>query len=90
MATGQGLAEAYRKAGPYMGLGIEIAATVILCFVGGRWLDGKLETTPILALAGLMVGIGAATFHLLRAVNRLADRVREAEDHEVDNPADER
>ena len=76
MATGQGLAEAYRKAGHYMGLGIEFAATVILCFVGGRWLDGKLETTPILALAGLMVGIGAATFHLLRAVNRLADRVR--------------
>ena len=76
MLNGSGSGAAYRKAGPYMGLGIEFAVTVIVCFVGGRWLDGKMGSEPILALIGLLVGIGAATFLLLRAVNRLSDRER--------------
>ncbi len=86
MLKGSGPGEAYRKAGPYMGLGIEFAATVILCFIAGRWLDGKVGTEPILALVGLLVGTGAATWHLLRAVNRLSDRAREERD--TDETAD--
>lgn len=77
MSEETGLGEAYRKAGPYMGLGVEFAAMVIICFLLGRWLDGKIGTQPVLALSGLLVGIGAATFHLLRAVNRLSDKRRE-------------
>lgn len=79
---------AYRKAGPYMGLGIEFAVTVIVCFVGGRWLDGKIGTEPVLALIGLLVGTGAATFHLLRAANRLSDRERGEVDTEPNDSAD--
>jgi F0F1-type ATP synthase assembly protein I len=88
MSKGSGLGEAYRKAGPYLGLGLEFAATVILCFVGGHWLDGKMGTEPLLALTGLLVGTGAATFHLLRVVNRLSDRARDEAQPESDKAAD--
>ena len=74
-----GLSEGYRKAGPYMGLGIEFAASVILCFVFGRWVDGKLETEPIGALIGFLLGTSAAMFNLIRSVNRLHDRAKEKE-----------
>lgn len=89
MLNGSGSGAAYRKAGPYMGLGIEFAVTVIVCFVGGQWLDGKMGSEPILALVGLLVGIGGATFHLLRAVNRLSDRERDKANTEPDESTDE-
>jgi F0F1-type ATP synthase assembly protein I len=78
-----GLGHAYRKAGPYLGLGIEYTATILLCFVLGRWIDGKLETSPILTLAGFLLGMTAATMNLLRTVNRLhAKAKRPAESEE--------
>ena len=88
MTKESGPGDAYRKAGPYLGLGLEFAATVIVCFIGGRWLDGIIGTEPILALIGLLVGTGAATFHLLRAVNRLSDRARDKAHPESEKTAD--
>jgi len=72
-----GLAEGYRKAGPYMGLGIEFAASVILCFLAGRWVDGKIGTEPVGALVGFLVGTTAAIVNLIRSVNRLHDKAKE-------------
>lgn len=69
-----GVGEGYRGAGPYMGLGIEFAAAVILCFVFGRWVDGKLESDPYGALIGFLLGTTAAITNLIRSVNRLQER----------------
>ena len=74
VAKPSGLSEAYRRAGPYMGLGIEFAVTIILCFVAGRWADGKLDTSPYLALVGLFLGMTVAFINLMRTVNRLHDK----------------
>ena len=82
-----GLGEGYRKAGPYMGLGIEFAASVILCFVLGWWIDGKLDTEPIGALIGFLLGTTAAIINLIRSVNRLHDRAKARE--RDDRPGDE-
>ncbi len=79
-----GVGEGYRRAGPYMGLGIQFAASVILCFVAGRWIDEKLESTPIGTLGGFLLGTTAAIMNLIRSVNRLHDR-----DARVEKPADE-
>lgn len=68
-----GLSEGYRKAGPYMGLGIQFAASVIGCFLLGRWIDGKLETAPIGALVGFLLGTTAGMVNLIRSVNHLHD-----------------
>ena len=54
-----------------MGLGIQFAASVILCFVIGRWVDQKLEIAPMGALAGFLLGTTAAMVNLIRSVNRL-------------------
>ena len=69
-----GVGEGYRGAGPYMGLGIEFAASVIRCFVFGRWVDGKLESDPYGALIGFLLGTTAAITNLIRSVNRLQER----------------
>ena len=78
-----GVGEGYRRAGPYMGLGIQFAVSVILCFVLGRWIDGKLDSDPYAALIGFLLGTTAAITNLIRTVNRLqeqAERRDEASD----------
>lgn len=69
-----GLSEGYRRAGPYMGLGIEFAVTIILCFVMGRWADAKFGFTPYLSIGCLFLGMTAAFVNLIRTVNRLQKR----------------
>jgi F0F1-type ATP synthase assembly protein I len=69
-----GLAAAYRKAGPYLNLGIEFAAAILLCLFGGRWLDGKLGTAPYLMLVGTFLGITVGFLNLYRTAIRLQER----------------
>jgi len=68
------LAEAYRKAGPYLGLGVEFTAAILLCFFAGRWLDHRLGTTPWLSLGGAFLGMAAGFYNLIRAAMRLQNR----------------
>lgn len=72
-----GLAAAYRKAGPYLNLGIEFAASFILCLFAGKWLDGKLGTAPYLMLAGLALGITVGFLNLYRTAMRLQEREKQ-------------
>ena len=62
-----------------MGLGIEFAASVILCFLLGRWIDGKLGSEPIGALVGFLLGTTAAITNLIRSVNRLQERAEKSD-----------
>jgi F0F1-type ATP synthase assembly protein I len=54
-----------RRAGPYMGLGVTMAASVVVGILGGRWLDNRLGTTPWLTVAGLLLGVGAGFYNLM-------------------------
>ncbi len=72
-----GLAAAYRKAGPYLNLGIEFAASFILCLFAGKWLDGKFGTAPYLMLAGLALGITVGFLNLYRTAMRLQEREKQ-------------
>jgi ATP synthase protein I len=58
----------WKLAGRYSAVGIEIAVAVLLGVLGGRWLDGKLGTTPWLFWIGMIVGVGAAVRAVLRVV----------------------
>lgn len=42
---------------PYLSLGAEIAAGITVPILAGWWLDGWLDTSPWLLLAGCVVGI---------------------------------
>jgi F0F1-type ATP synthase assembly protein I len=45
------------EGGTYLTMGMQLALSVVVFFFLGRWLDGLLETTPWLMIAGLVVGI---------------------------------
>jgi F0F1-type ATP synthase assembly protein I len=42
------------------GLGLVLAASVLVPLIGGSLLDGALHTGPLLLFVGLVVGIAAA------------------------------
>jgi F0F1-type ATP synthase assembly protein I len=43
--------------GQYIGLGMQIAASMVLPLLAGVWLDNKLETSPWFTLGGALFGI---------------------------------
>jgi F0F1-type ATP synthase assembly protein I len=64
-------AESYRNIGPYLGLGTQLAATIILMFFLGRWLDSKLGTEPLLLIIFSLVGGFAGIFNFIKIVLQL-------------------
>jgi len=44
------------------GVGFFIAGSIILGVVAGRWLDGLLNTKPVLVIVGLILGIVVAFY----------------------------
>jgi F0F1-type ATP synthase assembly protein I len=58
--------KAFRVAGPLLGSGIQLAAAVAFFFFVGRWLDGKLGTTPWLMLAGALAGVGGGMYRFIK------------------------
>jgi F0F1-type ATP synthase assembly protein I len=68
------LPEVYRQVGPYLGLGVEFAASVLLCLFGGRWLDSKMGTEPAFMLVGVLLGTAAGFYSFFRKALRLGER----------------
>lgn len=54
-------------------VGIEFAAAVVGCMLGGWWLDGELETEPALTIAGLVLG-SITGFRILWKLARSLDK----------------
>jgi hypothetical protein len=58
--------------GPAQGLGCSIVASLLVFILGGIFLDQYLDTTPLLTLIGVAVGLVAAGYQLyeLTLINR--------------------
>ena len=56
-----------RGLAPYLGLGLEMAVTILAALGFGYWVDGKLATRPIFLIVGGTLGIVAALYHFLKA-----------------------
>jgi F0F1-type ATP synthase assembly protein I len=54
--------------GPYLGLGIQLAATVAIMTFIGYWLDGKLNTSPYLLIICSIIGIFAALYNFIKTI----------------------
>jgi ATP synthase protein I len=63
--------QALRSAGPLLGSGIQLAASVVIMFFFGRWLDARLGSAPWLMLLGILFGVGAGMYSFVRTVSRL-------------------
>ncbi len=67
----QTLAETYRQLGPYMGLGTELAASVVGMLLIGYFLDEHFNTSPWLLLTGAAVGLIGGFYNFFREVQKL-------------------
>jgi len=50
------------------GMGFFIGGSIVLGVFAGRWLDNKLNSEPILAIVGLLVGIVVAFYGIYRMI----------------------
>lgn len=59
-----------RELGYYSSLGLSVCFSIFIGLFLGVWLDKKFDTTPVLTLIGLGMGIVAGFRNLFRAMNR--------------------
>ena len=71
--------EQLKQVGSLSTIGLEIALSIAVGYLGGRWLDEKLGTEPWLEWIGLGFGLAAGALSLYRVVRR-AQRMLEKED----------
>ncbi len=69
------------EVGPFLTLGIQLAAAIVVFFFVGRWLDEKFDTSPWLALLGAAVGIVGGMIKFIKSAQELGKMAdREAKD----------
>lgn len=67
-------ARVLRESAPYLGMGSALAATVLVLFALGFWLDSVLETSPALSLTFGLLGVLIALVQFVRMASNLNKR----------------
>ncbi|HTY37573.1 MAG TPA: AtpZ/AtpI family protein [Bacteroidota bacterium] len=57
-----------RQSAPYLTLGIQLAAGIVVFFLLGWWLDTKYDSSPMYKLVGLGVGMVGGLIKFLKTV----------------------
>ncbi|MFA5834608.1 MAG: AtpZ/AtpI family protein [Bacteroidota bacterium] len=70
-----------QTAAPYMTLGLQIAAAVVLFLFIGKFADEQFGTKPWLMVAGIVIGFTGGMIHFFREVIALSNK----EEHERRN-----
>lgn len=76
-----GFVKAYREAMPYLAVGVQMAAMVVIMFLLGKWADEKFGTYPWLMLLCIFFGISAGFYHFFKQTNALAKKSNKKEDN---------
>ncbi|HQF43428.1 MAG TPA: AtpZ/AtpI family protein [Ignavibacteriaceae bacterium] len=69
-----GFAKSLREAGPYLGLGLQLAVTIVAMVFLGSWLDKKFDSRYLFTLLGGIFGISIGIYNLIKTVNDLEKR----------------
>lgn len=69
-----GIAKSLRDVGPYLGLGLQLAVTIVAFVLIGSWLDDKFSKKYIFTLIAGVFGIGIGLYNLIRTVTFLEKR----------------
>jgi F0F1-type ATP synthase assembly protein I len=64
----------FREAAPYMGLGLQLAATIVIMILIGDWIDKKLELKYIFTIIFSILGISAGMYNLIKTINVIEKR----------------
>ena len=67
-------AEIFKRAGPYLGLGMTFLASILMGIGAGYWADGRLGTKPWLTLVGAVLGIALGFYNFFVVVMRRPPR----------------
>lgn len=70
----QSLKQALRELAPYMTLGIQLAAAVVVFFLIGWWLDTRYGTSPTFRLIGLFIGSVGGMIKFLKSAIELGNK----------------
>jgi F0F1-type ATP synthase assembly protein I len=54
----------------YAGLGVQLAATLLVCVLAGRWLDQRLGNSGIITIALVLLGFAGTLYSLIRQLNQ--------------------
>jgi F0F1-type ATP synthase assembly protein I len=65
------LGSALREFAPYLTLGFQLAAAVVVFLLIGVWLDNRLDSSPWFKLAGLLLGITGGFIKFFKTVSEL-------------------
>jgi F0F1-type ATP synthase assembly protein I len=57
-------------AAKHAGLGIQLAAAIIVFVFAGQWLDKKLGTEALFTILGAFLGFGGTMWSLIRRLNK--------------------
>ncbi len=69
--TKSNLYKTYRDVGPYLGLGSQLAATIVLMFFLGKWLDEKFDLYPVLTILFSFFGGAAGIYNFIKTTLEL-------------------
>lgn len=65
-----------REAGPYLGLGMQLAFTLLAFTLGGYFLDRRFETLPWLTIGGALIGLVLLFLQLYRTAVDISSKSR--------------
>jgi F0F1-type ATP synthase assembly protein I len=75
----------YREYAPYLTIGFQLAAAVVLFFFLGDWIDRQYEIAPVGKLVGMLIGMVGGFIKFFKSVaSMIADekRNRTSDKHE--------
>ncbi len=76
------LNQSLKEVGPYLGIGVQLAATIILMVIIGQWLDQKFEKDYLFTIVFAILGVASGMYNLLRTLNYLEKR-KKSKDNEL-------
>jgi F0F1-type ATP synthase assembly protein I len=71
------ITKTYKDIGPYIGLGTQLAATIILMFFLGKWLDEKYELAPVLTISFSFFGGFAGIYNFIKTALNINEKSNE-------------
>lgn len=66
-------------------IGLDLVLSILVGWFGGRWLDGKLDTSPWIEIVGFLIGVAAGFRSLHRGYTEMK-AITKAEEKAEGNP----
>jgi F0F1-type ATP synthase assembly protein I len=74
--------QGWKGIGSYSTIGMELAGSILLGLLAGRWLDKRFDTGSTLTLVGLALGLAAGGRTLWKALQRANREAEQMEQEE--------